>query len=380
MFFSGQTKLKLPVQRFSVDYKIIGNNKEEAYAKAKDICVEQTAEFPEELVPQGVISDNILGRIENFRNINDNTFVARISYAVDSAAGELTQLLNVIFGNISIKPGIRVENINITPELAEKFKGPRFGTNGLRGILDVKDRPLLFTALKPMGVPAKELAEIAYKFAIGGIDIIKDDHGLSNQPFCDFEERVKLCAAAVEKANRETGNKSIYMPNITGPHSEIVSRAKKAKELGAGGLLISPGLTGFDVIREIADNDDINLPIMGHPAFLGSYVFGENGISHKALFGQIMRLAGADGTIYPNFGGRFSFTVQECESIVEGATEYMEGLKPIFPCPAGGMTLESIPQSLKVYGKNVVFLVGGGLFKHGDDLIESSRYFRKIIE
>jgi len=32
-----------------------------------------------------------------------------------------------------------------------------------------------------MGLTNKELAELASKFALGGIDIIKDDHGLANQ-------------------------------------------------------------------------------------------------------------------------------------------------------------------------------------------------------
>jgi ribulose-bisphosphate carboxylase large chain len=31
---------------------------------------------------------------------------------------------------------------------------------------------------------------MAHACALGGIDIIKDDHGLSDQPFCRYEERV----------------------------------------------------------------------------------------------------------------------------------------------------------------------------------------------
>jgi ribulose-bisphosphate carboxylase large chain len=107
---------------------------------------------------------------------------------------------------------------------------------------------------------------------------------------------------------------------------------------------------------------------------------GTSGLSHHALFGQIVRLAGADGTIYPNFGGRFSFSRQECMNIVKGTEISMGNLKPIFPCPAGGMSLSSVPESLKVYGNEVAFLIGGGLFKKGPDLIENSRYFRELVE
>lgn len=379
MFFTGESNLILPAERFNVIYRIFGT-KQEAYSKALDICLEQTVEFPGELVPEGVIKDNLIGRIEVFEEINENTFEADISYPVDAAAGELTQLLNVIFGNISIKPDIRVQNLKLSQRILEHFKGPRFGIEGLRKLLKVEKRPLLFTALKPMGLTNKELAELAYKFALGGIDIIKDDHGLSNQSFSPFEERVRLCSEAVSKANEKTGGKSIYMPNITAPAHKVLERANLAKQLGAGGLLIAPGLTGLDVMREIAEDDSIALPVISHPAFQGSYVLGKGGISHGVLFGELNRLAGADGTVYPNFGGRFSFSREECESIANSSKEELGNLKPIFPCPAGGMTLESIPESLKVYGNDVIFLIGGGLFKKGPDIVENCRYFKGLVE
>ncbi|MDP4146443.1 MAG: RuBisCO large subunit C-terminal-like domain-containing protein, partial [Bacillota bacterium] len=212
------------------------------------------------------------------------------------------------------------------------------------------------------------------------IDIIKDDHGLSNQSFSPFEERVKLCSEAVRKANEITGGKSIYMPNITSPAHKVFERAKQAKRLGAGGLLIAPGLTGLDAMRELSEDDSLALPIISHPAFQGSYVLGRGGISHSVLFGEINRLAGADGTIYPNFGGRFSFSREECKGIAESSKKELGNLKPIFPCPAGGMTLESVPESIKVYGNDVIFLIGGGLFKKGPDIIENCKYFKGLAE
>lgn len=379
MHFSGYTMPELSGERFSVTYRIWGS-KEEAYTKAEIICYEQTVEFPNDLVPEGSIKDSIVGRLESFEKWDQESFKVVISYAVECAAGELTQLLNVVFGNSSIKPDIRVEHIDLHPSILRGFRGPRFGRQGIRKLLGVEKRPILFTALKPMGLSAEALADLAYKFALGGIDIIKDDHGLSDQKFSPYEKRVGLCAEAVAKANKETGYNCIYMPNITASHSETVARARFAKEAGAGALLISPGLTGLDVMREISENDDIALPIFSHPAFQGSYVLDRSGISHSVLFGQVARLAGADATIYPNFGGRFSFSVEECRSIVQGTAEPMGTLKPIFPCPAGGMSLDSIPKSIELYGNDVIFLVGGGLFKQGPDLVANSRYFRDTVE
>src|SRR5690606_2754524 len=136
-------------------------------------------------------------------------FEATISYAVETTGCELTQFLNVVFGNSSIKPGIRVERLDLPPGLLNAFKGPRLGRDGLRALLGVPTRPLLCTALKPMGLSAKALAEFAYRFALGGMDVIKDDHGLANQSFAPFKERVERCAEAVARANRETGGNCI---------------------------------------------------------------------------------------------------------------------------------------------------------------------------
>ena len=370
-FFSGE--------RFSVIYRIYGSEKD-ARAKAEDICIEQTVEFPAECVGGGTIRDHVFGRIESFERRDAGSFAVIISFAVEIAAGELTQLLNVIFGNSSIKPGIRVEHLNLPLSLLNGFKGPRYGRKGLRELLNIPARPLLCTAIKPMGHSCEELADMAYRFALGGMDIIKDDHGLTDQCCSPFEERVKQCAEAVRKANKETGGRTIYIANITAPQLEVMKRARFARDAGAGGLMIAPGLTGFDIMRELADDDNISLPIMMHPALQGSFVTGQGGMSHGVIFGQLARLAGADATIFPNFGGRFSFSREECAEIVQGTREPMGQLKAIFPAPGGGMSLDRVPEMLGTYGRDLIFLIGGGLFKHGPDLVENCRYFRKMVE
>lgn len=375
-----QTKLpELSGERFTVVYRMVGSEAEAA-AKAHDVSLEQTVEFPLECVPDGPIRDQIIGRITSLERVGEDRYEAAISYAVESSGFELTQLLNVIFGNSSIKPGIRVERLELPESLLKRFKGPRFGRQGLRDLLGVPDRPLLCSALKPMGLCPEDLADLAYQFAKGGIHIIKDDHGLSDQPFSRFRERVERTVEAVERANRETGGRTIYMPNVTGPADQVLENALFAKQAGAGGLLIAPGLTGFDTMRQLADDDRIALPIMSHPALLGSFVTSpDNGISHYALFGQITRLAGADATVYPNWGGRFSFSKIECRSIVSGSSVPMAHLKPIFPTPGGGMSLDRVPEMFQVYGQDVIFLIGGGLFRGGPDLVANCRRFADML-
>ena len=279
----------MSADRFSVTYRLNGSASEAA-SKAADICLEQTVELPDDLITDSDIREHILGQIVSLREVAPRCCEAVISFAVDLCAFDLPQLLNVVFGNISLKPGIRLERLDLPQNLLQAFKGPRFGREGLRDYLGVYDRPLLCTALKPLGWSSERLADLAYQLALGGIDIIKDDHGLTDQRFSPFEERVQCCIDAVRRANRETGFNCIYVPHIAGPIERVFERALFAKQAGAGGLMFCPGLIGLDTMRWIADDDRIALPILAHPAFQGSFITGANeGLSHFALFGQLTR-------------------------------------------------------------------------------------------
>ena len=371
--------IKLSGERFKVIYRLKGSERE-AHSKAQDICIEQTIEFPADLVKGGDIRDHIFGRIESFQPIEENYWEVIISYAIEITGFELTQLVNVMFGNFSLKPGVRVERMELPVSLLKHFKGPRFGITGLRDLLGVPERPLFCTALKPMGLSCKDLAELAYQFARGGVDMIKDDHGLADQPFAPFKERVQRCAEAVERAIRETGKKCLYIPNLSAPADQILEKALFAKENKVGALMVAPGLVGLDTMRMLADDDRIALPIISHPAFQGTFTaHPDNGISHYAIYGQLPRLAGADASIFPNFGGRFSFSIEDCQDIVRGATVPMHHIKPIFSAPGGGMNLGRIPEMIKTYGRDVIFLIGGALHKLGPDLVENCRRYMEVV-
>src|SRR5207247_431586 len=129
--------------------------------------------------------------------------------------GDTPQLLNLLFGNISLKSGILIADIEWPPDLLTALGGPRFGIRGVRELAGVHDRPLLCAALKPLGLSPVQLAGVARGFARAGIDIIKDDHSLSDQPSAPFRERVARCQEAVAAANRETGGRALYFPNVT---------------------------------------------------------------------------------------------------------------------------------------------------------------------
>jgi ribulose-bisphosphate carboxylase large chain len=364
--------------RFNVTYELIGN-KFLAQEIADNICVEQSIEFPADLVESDDIKNHVIGKLENLQEVGENLFHADISYAIEITSFEIVQLLNVLYGNTSIKPGIKVVSLVLPDSLKKAFRGPRFGQDGLRDILNVHNRPMLCAAIKPMGLSSSELAKVAYEFAIGGIDIIKEDHGLADQPFSPFKERVARCAEAVAEANSISGNNAIYVPNIPSPTMDVIDRAIYAKQIGAGGLLVSPGLLGFDVMRTLADKDELALPIMCHPAMLGSFTAGNNhGFSHNLLYGILPRLAGADLVVFPVFGGRFSFSREECREIISGCNINLGHIKSACPTPGGGMRVDRISEMVEFFGNDVVLLIGGNLSRNGT-IVENCKRFKSYV-
>ena len=91
-----------------------------------------------------------------------------------------------------------------------------------------------------------------------------------------------------------------------------------------------------------------------------------------------MRLAGADMSIYPNCGGRFSFSTDECHAIADRLVAPMGAISPAFPSPGGGMTLARVPEIVEFYGPDVTLLIGGDLHR-GEDLTTTAAAFTAAI-
>ena len=356
------TKHRMTSDLIEIDYRITNGDPLQI---AEAIRVEQTIEFPIELAPPW-IQGEVVGRI-----LESSKESVTIGYHPGVAGGGLAQLLNLLWGNVSLFPGVRITDVRLPDTVLVQFRGPRFGIPGLRAMFDAAERPLLCTAVKPMGSSPEELATMAATLATAGFDIIKDDHGLADQPWAMWKERVSTIAHAVNAASSAAGTRSVYMPSLNVPADLLRESAYFAKEAGAGALLVLPGICGFDAMRSLADDDDLALPIMAHPSFLGSNVVNPNqGLDHGVLFGTLMRLAGADISIFPNYGGRFSFSPAECTDIKDKCLAPLESLATAWPSPGGGMTLDRIDELLDFYGSDVALLIGGAL--HRGDLAENA--------
>ena len=366
-------------RRFSVDYLIRGT-RAEAEKTAQIVSNEQTVEFPGDLVPDGDIREHVMGRVESLEPASDGRYRARISYEEGSAGTDLPQLINLLNGLTSLLPNLQADRVDLPPEMVSRFQGPRFGIRGLRDRLGIQDRPLLCTALKPMGLSSESLAKMADDCARGGLDIMKDDHGITDLPFAPFEERVPRIADAVARANASTVLKCMYAANVTTATDRLIDRALFAQEHGAGMLMVAPAIIGFDAMRMLADDPRIELPILSHPTVSGGYVAGETApFSFYLYYGQMHRLAGADVSIYANYGGRFPITQEDSHGAVAGCRDEFGGLRRALPMIGGGMSVERGGELREEFGVDSAFLVGGKLHTADGNLTDRVRRFVETV-
>lgn len=364
-------------RRFLAEYHIVGT-RATAEERAKLLCVEQTVEAAEHVIPPGPIRDHVLGRVEETESLDQDHHRFKISFAAELLDGSMGTLLHVVFGMAALSSGVRLTDLILPDALADHGTCPHFGSSGLRDLLAVPTRPLTCAVLKPLGLSPKELAALAREFALGGVDMVKDDQGLGDHPFCRFEERVARCVESIADAVRVTGKRCLYAPHISGPWPALLQRATAAQQAGAGALLICPGLIGFDAIALLARHQPLSLPLLSHPDFLGHFVHPDSGIAPSVLFGLLPRLAGADLSIYPTFGLQYPVSQDDCRNIAEACRRSLGARLPIFPTAAGRMEASRIAEMMRVYGRDLVFILGSDLRRDPARISHACRTFIRL--
>jgi ribulose-bisphosphate carboxylase large chain len=338
-------------------------------ARAQALVVEQSVEMPLGAIRDRDVLETIVGQVASITPAGDGVWNVVAALSTRTVGDDPGQLLNMLFGNSSLQPEVELVEAELPPALRDALPGPAFGIAGLRALVGGSGGALTCTALKPQGLPPDRLADLALTFARAGIDVIKDDHGIADQSFAPFERRVPAIQAAIERANRETGRDCVYAPSLSGGPGRLARQLRIARDAGVRCVLACPMIIGAATFCETVRGGG-DLAILAHPALTGAAR-----IASPLLLGRLMRLFGADATIFPNFGGRFSYDRATCLAIAAAAREPLGPHRPILPVPAGGMHVERVEEMLDTFGPDVMLLIGGNLLEAGEAMAERSREF-----
>ncbi|VUT24509.1 MAG: Ribulose bisphosphate carboxylase [Candidatus Methanolliviera sp. GoM_asphalt] len=307
--------------------------------------------------------------------------------------GNISQILSSVAGNIfgmkEIK-NLRLLDIKFPETLKKSFLGPKFGIEGIKKLFNV-ERPLVGTIIKPkLGLNHEEHAKVAYDTWLGGIDIVKDDENLTNMSFNKFNERIDETLKRRDRAEEKTGEKKIYMPNITAPLEEMKDRARYVEERGGEYVMIDIVTCGGSALQEIRKYlEGENLVIHAHRAMHAAFTRSKkHGISMLVL-AKIARLAGVDqlhtGTVIGKMeGGEETITInRELREERVGDGRYPQdwkGIKTVLPVASGGLHPGHVPRLIEILGKDIIIQAGGGVHGHPDGSLAGARALRESVD
>ena len=354
------------MERILATYRITASESE-SRVRAEALAAEQSVEMPLGAIGDKRILEEIVATVEAIRP-HAGDFEVVLGIAASTTGNETSQLVNMLFGNCSLQPEVELIDVQFPAGYEKSFPGPRFGIEGIRRLAGVEKRALTCTALKPQGSSPETLAHLARTFALAGLDVIKDDHGIANQAYAPFAERVRAVQRAVTEANRESGGRTLYAPTFSGGPRALAEQARIARECGVKMALVAPMLVGLPAFVEL--QVELDIPVMAHPAFAGA-----GRIAPPLLLGKLFRLLGADATIFPSHGGRFSYSRTTCHAIAAAARAPWHAVRPLLPVPAGGMTVDRVGEMLEGYGPDTMLLIGGGLLSARENLLQRAREF-----
>jgi ribulose-bisphosphate carboxylase large chain len=342
----------------------------------------------------GTLKDKTLARLgPKIFKLDKKKKIAQIAYPLALfELGNITQLLSALAGNVfsmKVIENLRLLDIQFPKKYLASFLGPAFGIEGIRKYLNIHDRPIIGSIIKPkVGLSAKEQAELSYKIWKNGVDLVKDDENLTDMIFNKFEDRVREVMKLKKQVEQETGQKKVYVFNVTGPADIMLKRAKLVKKYRGKVVMIDLVVAGLDNVQFLRQQK-LGLILHGHRA--GHAMFTKNprhGMT-MLMLAKLARLVGIDQLHTGTVVGKMEGTAKEVTAInLEMAEDWFgvnreisnwEDIKPVLPIASGGLHPGLVPKLIELLGTDIVINFGGGLHGHPDGSMAGAKACQQAV-
>jgi 2,3-diketo-5-methylthiopentyl-1-phosphate enolase len=308
-------------------------------------------------------------------------YVLQVAFPWENFGQQIPMLLSTVIGNISLGP-VKCLDMRFPKSWLKGFKGPKFGIKGLRKLLGVKKRPFVNNMIKPcVYTSAKMGADLCYEAAVGGADIIKDDELLANPKFNTLEERIPLFMEAIDRADSEKGEKTLFTVNITDSVPKLFENAERAIELGANGLMINFLAVGYSAFRHVCEDPSIKAPVLAHMDVTGAISYAPNiGIGTNLVIGKLPRICGSDITVFPAPYGKAPMLKERFLKMAHDMIMPLHNIEQTAPMPSGGISPGHVEDVMEDLGPDIVIGTGAGIHAHPDGPRAGAIAFRQAID
>ncbi len=315
--------------------------------------------------------------------IEKRHFILQIAIPCVNLEPQIPMLLSTIAGNdVTITYRLKLLDIRLPKDFVKDFGGPKFGIPGIRKALNVMDRPLIINMIKPcIGIEARVGAELFYRAALGGVDVVKDDEVLANTSYSSIVGRVRAFMEKEKQAFEETGEHTLYAVNITDRFEKIKEHAYRVIEAGGNCLMLNFLPAGVSALSMLAEDPSVNLPILVHLDLSGAFFSAaQSGISASLVLGKIPRLCGADMVVYPSPYGKFLFLRESYLRVAHLLRTPFHHIKPAFPAPSGGIHAGNLQPLIRELGQDCMIGGGGGIHGHRMGATAGAKSVRQAVD
>ena len=356
--------------------------------------------FPLEKAAEAVAAESSVGTWTKLSTIQEQTLeekaakviyidkknnIVKIAYPnvlweKDNVAQLLSGISGNIFGLKEIK-ALKLLDVKFNKKFVSYFEGPAFGIEGVRDELKVYNRPLLGTIIKPkLGLDEKQHAKVAYEAWLGGVDIVKDDENLTSMDFNNFYRRVRLTLELKRKAEEQTGERKIYLPNVTARPEEMLRRAQFVREEGGKAVMIDILTAGLALVQELR-NYDLDIILHGHRAMHAALTRDPKWGVSMLFIAKLARLSGIDELHIGTVIGKMEGGQDEVLYMHRFLKDPWYGLKPVLHVASGGLHPGHVEALLNILDDyDVIINMGGGIHGHPQGTYVGAKAARQAID
>ncbi len=295
-------------------------------------------------------------------------FVLRVAFPSEHFGGSLTMLMTALVGNdVSTSLQVKLVDLELAGAGALLPEAKPLGLAFLREQLGVYGRPLVLNMIKPCaGYSPQAGAEFLRQVALGGIDLIKDDELLGSPSYNTVGERTRLYQQVLKETYEQTGKRTLYIPNVSGPPAQMRDNAARVLEAGAVCCMVNFSFAGLDALRELCAEFAGKLFILCHYAGFGAMQSPLGGIDDAVFLGVLPRLAGASAVMTMSPDRSKASAVYAFRKTVQAQRLQIPRLSRVATVVGGGITPLNQTLFQDELGPDCVIGIGGAVQGHPD--------------
>ncbi|MBV8600745.1 MAG: ribulose-bisphosphate carboxylase large subunit family protein [Candidatus Eremiobacteraeota bacterium] len=292
---------------------------------------------------------------------------AIIAWPLHNFGPSIPNLLAAVAGNLfelRELAGIKLLDLELPPEFAERYPAPKFGVEGTRRLMGVEKGIMVGTIVKPsIGLTPEQLRPIVRELVEAEIDFIKDDELMANPPYSPLAERARVVMEEIERGAQRTGKRTMYAFNITGDLDELRRNYETIVSAGANCAMVCINLVGFAGLNYVRSFSEV--PIHGHRTMIGALMrHPALGIDFKA-YQKLARLCGADQLHCGGMKNKFYETDEQIRQSIEAVRHPLFGGYSCLPVLASAQNVTTMHVTWqRLRTDDLLVVAGGGIHAH----------------